>query len=105
MGKITIDGIDNPGSLRNLVDLEDVNELEVVPLLVSEANLPLTQLDTTIQFTQPFALNVVDPKRMLIGTNFLYESSDQGDTLSALGGVVERNGSFIPNARGNVRGC
>lgn len=43
--------------------------------------------DPTLQFTNPFVLNAVDPGRMLIGTGFLYESFDGGDTLNFLGGT------------------
>lgn len=40
-----------------------------------------------VLFLQPFVLNQIDPKRMLIGTDFLYESMDRGDTLTNLGSV------------------
>ncbi len=45
--------------------------------------------DNTFQFVQPYALNNVDPSRMLVGTNFLYESTDRGDTFTALGGLID----------------
>ena len=38
-----------------------------------------------IQFTQPFALNLIDPRRILIGTRRIYESLNSGDTLANLG--------------------
>ncbi len=43
-----------------------------------------------VLFLQPFVLNRIDPKRMLIGTEYLYESMDRGDTLTNLGlvGIV-----------------
>jgi hypothetical protein len=44
----------------------------------------LTDFDKVL-FLQPFVLNQVDPKRMLIGTEFIYESMDRGDTLTNLG--------------------
>src|SRR5207253_8383526 len=47
---------------------------------------------STIRFMQPYALNNVDPRRMIIGTNFLYESTDMGDTLISLGGLVNQGG-------------
>lgn len=47
--------------------------------------------DNGIQFIQPFILNAVDPTRMLIGTTFLYESTDQGNTVTSLGGVANLN--------------
>lgn len=40
-----------------------------------------------VLFLQPFVLNQIDPKRMLVGTDFLYESMDRGDTLTNLGSV------------------
>jgi len=45
----------------------------------------LNAFDTTIQFTQPYVLNQIDPRRLLIGTTNIYESLDMGDTLSNLG--------------------
>lgn len=46
----------------------------------------LKQFDKVL-FLQPFVLNQIDPKRMLIGTDFLYESLDRGDNLTNLGSV------------------
>jgi hypothetical protein len=46
----------------------------------------LYDLDDTNQVIPPFELNAVDPRRMLIGTQFLYESSDRGDHLDRLVG-------------------
>lgn len=40
--------------------------------------------DPDIRFYQPYVLNNVDPKRMLIGTSTIYESLDNGDTLQDL---------------------
>src|SRR4030095_10940406 len=37
--------------------------------------------DNTLPFTTPYILNSVNAKQMLIGTNYLYESTDQGDNL------------------------
>jgi hypothetical protein len=37
-----------------------------------------------IQFYNPYVLNRLDPRRMLIGTTDIYESRDQGDTLANL---------------------
>ena len=47
--------------------------------------MTLLQFDKNIQFYQPFALNAIDPSRMLIGTNQLYESLNKGDSLNNLG--------------------
>jgi hypothetical protein len=44
----------------------------------------LYDIDDTNDFHLPFALNSVDPTRMLIGTQSLYESFDRGDHLDPL---------------------
>jgi hypothetical protein len=49
------------------------------------AGQTLTQFDKTIQFTQPYVLNQIDPRRLLIGTQNIYESLDMGDNLANLG--------------------
>ena len=68
-------------------------------------NLSLEDFDDTLQFIQPFAVNSVgvtgtpqpDSTRLLIGTDYLYESTDSGQTLSLLGGSPNPNGStFVP---------
>lgn len=41
--------------------------------------------DGNIQFYQPYVLNRIDPRRMLIGAQYLYESMDQGDNFANLG--------------------
>lgn len=45
------------------------------------------RFDDLIQFYQPYVLNANDPNRMLIGTNFLYESVNGGDELTVVGGL------------------
>jgi len=52
---------------------------------------------TTIQFIQPYVLNEIDANRLLIGTNFLYESFNRGDNLTALGGLLDLNGDGLNN--------
>ena len=52
-------------------------------------------LDPTIPFQIPFALNAVDQKRLIIGTSYLYESFDQGDHLTSLGGVADTGGGVF----------
>jgi hypothetical protein len=53
----------------------------------------LRQFDPNIQFYQSFALNAIDPSRMLIGTASIYESLNRGDSLNNLGFV----GAFVGN--------
>ena len=45
------------------------------------AGQDLHSYDPKIQFYNPYVLNRIDPRRMLIGTANIYESRDQGDTL------------------------
>jgi hypothetical protein len=47
----------------------------------------LFQFDPNIEFYQPFALNAIDPSRMLIGTTNIYESLNGGDSLNNLGSI------------------
>lgn len=46
---------------------------------------PPAETDLNIQFYNPYVLNALDPTRMLIGTANIYESFDQGNTLTDLG--------------------
>ncbi|WP_435005956.1 WD40/YVTN/BNR-like repeat-containing protein [Tundrisphaera lichenicola] len=65
---------------NNLLDLQPVG------LVVNgTGGATLGQFDPTIQFYQPFKLNAVDPTRVIIGTDYVYESSNQGDNLTFLG--------------------
>ena len=48
----------------------------------SQPNLTLREVDPNLQFTQKFVLDSVDPKRMMLGTNVIYESLNQGDLLT-----------------------
>jgi hypothetical protein len=41
--------------------------------------------DPNLQFYQPFGLNAIDPRRMLIGTAYIYESLNRGEALANLG--------------------
>jgi hypothetical protein len=47
-------------------------------------NMTLYQFDPNIQFYNPYVLNAVTPSRMLIGTQNIYESTNQGDSLTNL---------------------
>lgn len=49
------------------------------------AGMTLMDFDKTVQFYQPYALNQIDPRRLLIGTSNIYESLDMGDNLNNLG--------------------
>jgi hypothetical protein len=45
------------------------------------AGQDLFTYDPTIDFYNPYTLNRINPRRMLIGTHNIYESPDQGDSL------------------------
>ena len=63
----------------------------------SSGNTLSEEYDSTVQFYQPYELNVIDPSRMIIGTDFLYESSDRGDNITALGGLDDLTTDLIDN--------
>ena len=65
----------------NQVGFSYVNET-----VVGTGGQTLQQHDNTLQFIQPYVLNAVDPTRMFVGTNFLYESFDQGNDFNVLNG-------------------
>lgn len=68
-------------------------------LLISSTTVGMTtyRFDSTIQFLQPYVLNSITPSRMLIGTDFLYESTNNGNTLTALGGLNNLNTDTLDN--------
>jgi hypothetical protein len=63
----------------------------------SGTGLTLSQFDPNIQFYNPFVLNSINPARMLIGTANIYESTNNGDSLTNLGFT----GFFIGNGSAN----
>lgn len=52
--------------------------------------------DFTLPFYPKIVLNALDPRLMVIGSQSLYESFDQGDNLVCLGGVVNSGGVWGP---------
>jgi hypothetical protein len=46
--------------------------------------MTLFQFDPNIQFYNPYVLNTINPSRMLIGTQNIYESMNNGDSLNNL---------------------
>ncbi|MBW1870781.1 MAG: hypothetical protein JRJ19_01880, partial [Deltaproteobacteria bacterium] len=65
-----------------------------------------TVFDPKVQFVQPFVLNSVDPNCLLIGTNSVYESNDNGRTLLPLIDnpvTLDLNaGDFSPSPKANI---
>jgi hypothetical protein len=69
-----------------------------IPLIVNGSDdgngnpLNLYQIEplsaSVIAPQNPWALNTVDPRRLIIGTDYLYESSDDGQTLDSVGGLT-----------------
>jgi Ca2+-binding RTX toxin-like protein len=74
------DHVNNDGDAR----IDNCNEGTRIALNVTGTGKTLYQVDKTIQFVQPYLLNAVAPSRMLIGTDTLYESTDQGQNLKKL---------------------
>jgi hypothetical protein len=54
-------------------------------LVVNNTGETIFQFDPNIQFYNPYVLNAINPRRMIIGTENVYESTDQGDHLTNLG--------------------
>jgi hypothetical protein len=53
--------------------------------------------DNTIGFYNPYVLNTVDPTRMLVGTQFLYESFNRGNNVFPIGGLSDLNTDGLDN--------
>jgi hypothetical protein len=51
----------------------------------------------TLLYMTPYAVNAVAPTRLVVGTNFLYESTDSGSTFTAVGGLQDVNGDTLDN--------
>jgi hypothetical protein len=79
---------------NNVVLATDPVQLKIVAGAGKGKHLP--EFDPGIGGYQQFVLNTIDPSRMLIGTTYLYESFDRGDTLVNLGSV----GAFVGGSAG-----
>jgi hypothetical protein len=58
-----------------------------VPLNITSGpgkGMTIQNFDKQIQFYNPYVLNAITPRRMLIGTKYLYESMDFGESLTNL---------------------
>jgi hypothetical protein len=58
-----------------------------VPLNITSGpgkDMTIQNFDKQIQFYNPYVLNAITPSRMLIGTQFLYESMDFGNSVTNL---------------------
>jgi photosystem II stability/assembly factor-like uncharacterized protein len=54
----------------------------------------------TVRWNQSWVVNAVAGNRILLGTDYLYESFDRGDTFDSLGGLTKnKNGEWIPDNR------
>jgi len=62
------------------------------------SGLTLFQFDPNIAFYQAYVLNAIDPSRILIGTQSIYESLNRGDSLTNLGST----GFFIGDTLGSI---
>ena len=51
----------------------------------------------TVRWNQSWIVNRADPSRLLLGTNYLYESRDHADTFDSLGGLGKnKGGDWMP---------
>jgi hypothetical protein len=83
--------------IPTLVQL-NVNNTGLFPRHLNDVDGNLTPtFDPSLAFNNEFQINRVDSNRMLIGTNFLYESTDRGDHLTSLGGIANLNNNFAPS--------
>jgi hypothetical protein len=48
----------------------------------------LSEIDPNVPFTTVLAVNAVDGKRLMVGTDYLYQSTDRGNNLTSLGGLT-----------------
>ncbi|MDB5358544.1 MAG: hypothetical protein JWN24_4997, partial [Phycisphaerales bacterium] len=68
--------------------------------------------DTTLPFVPPYLLNSVNANQMLIGSNYLYESTDQGSNVTLLNGPLvndlpdptKSTGQIVPMVYGGISG-
>jgi Ca2+-binding RTX toxin-like protein len=78
----------------------------LIPIHLNDLDLgtETPTFDDSLDDNNEFQINRVDPNRMLIGTSFLYESIDQGNSLDTLGGLPVHNadGTFSPPPDGFV---
>ncbi len=56
--------------------------------LTDEDRLGNRVFDTTLPIATPMVLNRIRSERLIIGSNFLYESTNRGDDLTVLGGAL-----------------
>lgn len=68
------------------------------------AGQKLRNFDPNIRFYQPYVLNTIDPSRMLIGTQNIYESLNRGDSLANLGGAGGQVGTDFSGNTGMAYG-
>jgi hypothetical protein len=80
---------DFAGFARTAVDANNVaghpNDIRLKIVAGDGQGKKLLDYDPNIDVYQPFALNAIDPTRMLVTTHNIYESFDQGDSLNDLG--------------------
>ena len=100
----------NIGKLRRLIfDLGDdslvAQEDRAMQIVGAPAGTGLgSAFDSTVQFITPYVLNSVDPSRLLIGSNHLYESTDRGNNLNLLTGTLVSNRPSPAAGIGQVQG-
>lgn len=89
---------------------QQVGPTRTLPLIVNGANGADIQSvefcrflgPGSIQPFNPWVLNNVDPTRLMIGTDFLWESNDSGNSVTCLEGLIDDNSNIVDdNLDGN----
>ncbi len=100
LGSFTMETYDNTGTMVNTASPGlVVNGTGGQTIYQVEANANPGGTAPFLPFFTPWVINAADPTRIMFGSsNFLYESTDQGSTLTALGGVMDTGGGqFAPS--------
>ena len=101
-GDVAVDDVSTPGLStryssnqylggfrRRVYNASNVFQSQVFPSLTVTSGAALSR-----QFTTPIQLNTVTPTRLIIGgSNSVYESLNQGDTIAEIGPGIRANGS------------
>ncbi|HEY2148138.1 MAG TPA: hypothetical protein VGH32_09385, partial [Pirellulales bacterium] len=102
LGNFTMETYDNTNTMVNSTSPGlVVNGTGGQTIYQVEANANPAGTAPFLPFFTPWVINAADPTRIMFGSsNFLYESTDQGSTLTALGGVTNSGlppGQFKPS--------
>ena len=99
LGSFTMETYDNTGMMVSASPGLVVIGTGGQTIYTVEANANPGGTAPFLPFFTPWVINAADPTRILFGSsNYLYESTDQGSMLTALGGVMDTGGgNFAPS--------